>query len=103
MSKYRQQVCQFLNYHRNQKIPTVKSSCDSDTVLKLSSQIKEMSQIMMDSIEIDENNQIARDKIISQLQIENETLRELVKIALEFESIKKEDVPNDILLNIQSS
>ncbi|XP_053204255.1 FGFR1 oncogene partner 2 homolog [Panonychus citri] len=101
MSKYRQQVCKFLNYHSNQKIPTVKSSCDSSTVLNLSSQIKEMAQLMMDSIENDENNQMARDKIISQLTIENETLRELVKIALEFQSIKKEDVPSDILVNIR--
>ncbi|XP_015781940.1 FGFR1 oncogene partner 2 homolog [Tetranychus urticae] len=101
MSKYRQQVCRFLNYQKCQKMPMIKSSCSTETVHQLSTRIKDMSQVMMDAIEADEDSQVKRDRIISQLKVENDTLRELVKIALQFESLKIEDVPSDILLNIR--
>ena len=96
MSKYRQQISDLIRIKEEEKRCFAVVNDNSKEILtQQANKINEMIAIMNKSIEMDENNSRNEALLISQLQVENKGLRELLKIAQSFGSTKEHDGNQD--------
>ncbi|RNA15806.1 FGFR1 oncogene partner 2 [Brachionus plicatilis] len=81
MAKYREQMLKLVQLKREQELcESVFKSALSQTLQDKISQISEMTEVMQKSIEMDDKNANAYEERLTMLEIENQGLKELLKI-----------------------
>jgi FGFR1 oncogene partner 2 homolog len=100
MSKYRQQLSKWVKMRQKERFK-LSNNHNLEVLQKSSSRVNEMQRIMREAINLDETNSVANEEIVAQLKTENETLRHLLRIAINFGSISEKLIPLPLLKSLK--
>ena len=96
MSKYRQQVTQLIKLKDGEKSRTISDPQVDSMKQSLDSQLNKMNEmvaVMKKAAEVEDQEAIRQEQIISQLRTENQGLRNMLAIASNFGSIANSNKP----------
>ncbi|XP_041365974.1 FGFR1 oncogene partner 2 homolog [Gigantopelta aegis] len=81
MKKYREQIGDLINSNQVEKLISQQRDDSKDEVLRLLGKIDEMASVMQSAVKVDDQQIIRDQEQIRQLQLENQTLREILQVS----------------------